>query len=418
MTLHTAGLARLFLALALLNAGNLALGQTPAAPPSATSAAPAPDLAAAVRARVEREVAAQGLVGISVALADDHSIVYSAGFGFQDREGAVPAAGTTMYRWASVSKPITAILALQLSHEGLLDLDADVRTYVPEFPEKPHTITARQLLCHQGGIVHYENGPVIRTQRTYIQDHPFESAILALDTFKDSPLVAEPGATYSYSTHGYMLLGAVVERAGKAPFPRLVRDRIIEPLRMTTLQPDYQWVRIPGRTKGYARRREDAAKPPSAPGTPAAPAQPSPATPSTDTDVSWKLPGGGFISTVDDMARLGIGLLGDRLLDPQTRAEAWKRQNTRDGKVTGYGYGFGVDDRNGRLVVSHSGSQEKTATFLLILPREQTGGVVVAVMCNTEGARLGPLAEDLARMLIRSRAHDQLDVGEPDRADD
>jgi CubicO group peptidase (beta-lactamase class C family) len=55
-----------------------------------------------------------------------------------------------------------------------------VRTYVPEFPDKGVKITTRQLLCHQSGIVHYKNGPVVATQRKYDIEHPFESVILAV----------------------------------------------------------------------------------------------------------------------------------------------------------------------------------------------------------------------------------------------
>ena len=174
----------------------------------------------------------QELVGLAWAVVRAGEPLHRGAFGFADRERARPVDESTLFRWASISKPLTAIAAMQLVQAGRLDLERDVREYVPEFPEKPQPINARQLLAHQGGIVHYTNGPVIRTEVEYESEHPFENVILALDTFKESPLVAEPGTAYAYTTRGYILLGAVVQRAGKAPYWEQVKERIAKPLGM------------------------------------------------------------------------------------------------------------------------------------------------------------------------------------------
>lgn len=333
---------------------------------------------AQLRTRVDQEIAAQKIVGLSLAIAKDGKLVAIESFGFEDRENDVAASSDTMYRWASVSKPLTAVVTMQLVKEGKLNLDADIRTLVPEFPEKSWPITSRQLLCHQGGIVHYTNGKVIKTERTYDTPNPFKDTILALDNFKESPLVNEPGTKYSYTTHGYMLLGAVAERAAKMPYAELVKARISTPCGMTTLQPDYQWIDIPHSAVGY---RKDAA---------------GEMAKSTDTDVSWKLPGGGFISTATDMARFGMGMLSGKLVDEATRALMWTKQKTRDGKETGYGLGFSIGEEGSLRYVDHSGAQEKAATHLVIFPDQ---GVVIALMSNTEGVRLGNLALDLNGLL-------------------
>lgn len=338
-----------------------------------------------IRERTQQEVTAQKIVGLSLAIAKDGKLVAIESFGFEDRENDVAASSDTMYRWASVSKPLTAVVTMQLVKEGKLNLDADIRTLVPEFPEKSWPITSRQLLCHQGGIVHYTNGKVIKTERTYDSPHPFKDVILALDHFKESPLLHEPGTVYSYTTHGFMLLSAVAERAAKVPFAGLVKTRISMPCGITTLRPDYQWESIPHRAVGYKKSvgggggggdGEEMVK-------------------STNTDVSWKLGGGGFISTASDMARFGLGMITGKLVDDATRTQMWTRQKTRDGKETTYGLGFAVGTMDGTLVVEHSGAQEKAATQLLLLPER---GIVVAIMCNTEGSRLGPLSRDLAKL--------------------
>ena len=336
---------------------------------------------AALEAAAASFVEEQGVVGLSLAFLRDGAVAHQAHFGFEDREAAVPASAATRYRWASISKPLTAVAALQLWEREQLDLECDVRTLVPEFPDKQAVITVRQLLCHQGGIVHYSNGKVIATPPPSGVEHPYADVVVALRRFQDSPLVCEPGSAYAYTTHGYMLLGAAVERAGKEAFALQVKRRVCEPLGLTTLRPDYAWEAIEHRAVGYKRVADQRVR-------------------STDTDVSWKLAGGGWISTVGDLAGFGAGLLGDKLVRAETKARMWTPQKTRDGKATAYGLGFQLRSAGGRRYVEHSGSQEKTATFLLLMPDERAG---VAVMCNTEGTSLAKLARDLAQQLLEQQ---------------
>jgi serine beta-lactamase-like protein LACTB, mitochondrial len=367
----------------------------PAPPETAAAAIPDQALIEAVTDRITREIEAQNIVGISVALVRDGRIISTRHFGWEDRERQIPASGATMYRWASISKPLTAVIAMQLWEEGKLDLDADVRLLVPEFPEpaEQRIVTTRQLLCHQGGIVHYTNGPVVKTPRPELEDR-YIDIIDALDTFKASPLVGVPGEKYSYTTHGYILLGAVVQRAGGAMYPQQVQQRISSPLAMITLKPDFQWEEIPSRAVGYRRGRGENAG----------------MVVSTDTDVSWKLAGGGWISSVDDLARLGVGLLGNQFVRPETRELMWTPQKTSDGEQTAYGLGFQIARHRGKLLVSHGGSQEKSRTLLAMLPDEN---VAVAIMCNTEGTNLVPLGRDLLTIVVGGQAEPAEDAPAP-----
>ncbi|NRA56764.1 MAG: beta-lactamase family protein [Phycisphaerales bacterium] len=359
-----------------------------AAPCAAQDAVPAPTKAAAsaeaaplwreaVDEAVRAEMARQELVGVAVGVIREGRVVYTAGYGLADRENKVPVTTETMFRWASVSKPVTAIAAMQLVESGKLDLQRDVREYVPEFPDKGAPITMEQLLSHLGGIVHYRNGPVVRTFREYDEPNPYKSVILALDTFAESPLVAQPGERYSYSTHGCILASAVVERAGGAGFFEQVRERICEPLGLTSLQPDYQWVDIPNRAVGYRRFAGRLLR-------------------STNTDVSWKLGGGGFISNIEDFARSAAALMNHELVDEGTSRDMWTARTDGVGKPTGYGLGLGVSQPRGQLRIAHNGSQEKARTRLVIYPELRHG---VVVMCNTQHADRGALTTAVYRAI-------------------
>lgn len=338
-------------------------------------------LAQRIDAIVRDEAARQQLVGVSVAISSAQGIVHVTHFGMEDRERNIATSDATRYRWASISKPLTAVVAMQLACEGKLDLERDVHDYVPEFPAQAFPISSRQLLCHQGGIVHYENGLVLSTPPRTDVAHPYEDAVDALAKFQASPLIAEPGTRFAYSTHGYVLLGAVVQRAGKQPFEQAVRQRIALPAGMSTLAADKAWTPIPHRAAGYQRdaRGEIGL--------------------SDDVDVSWKLAGGGFLSNVIDLANFATGLLACTLVDHENRELMWSPQSTRNGEATGYGLGFRIGAHRGQRLVQHGGAQEKTRTLLLIVPERD---LAVAVMCNCEWAKLDDLGMPLLDALLET----------------
>src|SRR3954470_3355103 len=117
------------------------------------------DLAPATRKQIENAVtkfmASSKSPGISVAVVENNQFVWSEGFGMADLENSVPVNSKTLFRLASVSKPITAIAALQLWQQGKLDLDVPVQKYCPDFPVKNDgPITTRELLGHKAGIRH------------------------------------------------------------------------------------------------------------------------------------------------------------------------------------------------------------------------------------------------------------------------
>ncbi len=336
--------------------------------------------AAAVDQAMRAEMESQKVTGLAIGVIQNGRIVYVKGYGMADEKNRIPVTERTLFRWASISKTLTAVAAMQLFEKKQLDLQADIRDYVPEFPNKGTPITARQLLSHQSGIVHYANGPVVRTKASYDAEHPFEDVVTALDMFKESPLVNAPGTKYSYSSHGFILLSAVVQRAGRQKFADQVQERIARPLGMETLQPDYQWKSIPGRAIGY---RKIGTK----------------IVPSSDTDVSWKLGGGGFLSTIEDLARFAAGLMQRRLVNSSTEALMWQPQRTAVGDATSYGLGFHVDaPANGRLRVSHNGDQEKSSCRMVLYPRERHG---VVVFSNCEYADPGAFSTAVYQALAR-----------------
>lgn len=113
------------------------------------------------RRHVKRAMMERGVPGAVVAVSKYGRLVWSEGLGYADVENDVLCTPDTVMRIASISKALTSVALLQLWQKGLVDLDAPIQTYVPEFPQKtyegkPVEITTRQLLSHLGGIRHYQ----------------------------------------------------------------------------------------------------------------------------------------------------------------------------------------------------------------------------------------------------------------------
>jgi CubicO group peptidase (beta-lactamase class C family) len=110
----------------------------------------------AMRQWLAQEITDKGIPALSWALVEDQQLIWSEGHGFQDPVRKISATGDTVYRVGSVSKPITALLLMMLVEQGLIDLDAPVRTYLPDFQPKNTTgkeITLRQMVAHRSGLV-------------------------------------------------------------------------------------------------------------------------------------------------------------------------------------------------------------------------------------------------------------------------
>ncbi len=312
--------------------------------------------------------------GLTVAVAVGRRLVWTKGFGLADVENAVPATSETMYRLASLSKPMTATAAMQLAERGKIDLDANVRRYVPSFPGKPWPITTRQLLAHLGGIRHYLPGEKFDATRRYV------SVLEGLDPFKEDPLVHEPGTAFLYSTYGYTLVGAVVEAAAGMPFLDYMRENVWRRAGMESIRDDDSRVLIRHRALGYVRIENGELRN------------------SEPADTSYKLPGGGLIAPASDMARFGAALQSGALVRPDTLIRMFAKQKARSGRLVAYGLGWALGQWKGRREVYHTGSQERVNDVLYMLPKE---GVAVVVLANLEGCRPLDLGRKLGEILAR-----------------
>ncbi len=315
--------------------------------------------------------------GIAVAAVLHGDPAWAKGYGMADLENAVPVTAHTLFRLASVSKPITATAAMRLWERGTLDLDAPIQRYCPSFPEKPWPITTRELLGHLGGIRHYksdsQDDPEIGNTKHFADGIAAGIAFFANDT-----LVAKPGTKFNYSTMGYTLVGCAVAAAGGARYPEVVHENVFLPAGMTETVVDDRFAIIRHRTRFYHKD-------------------------STGTvlnadflDASYKVPGGGWLSSATDLARFASALFHDKLMRRSTRTLMWTAQHTASDSLTGYGLGWGIDDRECAHCVGHTGGQQGTSTVVLLDPTHESGVVILA---NMDGVNVLALAVELRKAM-------------------
>lgn len=334
----------------------------------------------AVLARLADDArAAMGTPGLSAAIVVGESVVWAQGSGLADVEQNVPVRPESVFRIASISKPITATAVMQLVERGLVSLEDPIQRYVPSFPRKPQgEIRLRHLLTHTSGIRHYRGNEM--NSREF---HP--TLERALTVFKDDPLLFAPGERYSYTTYGYNLLAGVVESVAGRSFDEYLRLNIFAPAGMTSTFLERPRETVRWRARQYVRA--------AAPGTWFN-------APYVDLSVKWA--GGGMISSTLDLARFDIALNTGRLLRPESLERMYTPARLNNGTTTGYGLGWMIGNDGGRLRVAHSGGATGGTTFLLREPRSRVATVLLANADNVP--RLRELAEQLIALAPRPGA--------------
>ena len=333
------------------------------------------------RQAIEKAVASfmseNSVPGLSAAVVLDGEPRWSQGFGMADLENSSPATSSTLFRLGSISKPISATAVLQLWERGKLDLDAPVQRYCPEFPQKEWLITTRELLGHLGGIRHYSpdgKGDVPEDSARH-----FSSMKEALQLFANDALVAKPGTKFNYSTYGYTLIGCVFEGAASEKLTDYLRKNVFEPAGMEQTRDDDYFAVIPHRTRWYHKDKSGIVRNAGV------------------LDSSYKIPGGGIVSSADDMAKFEAAILSDKLLKRGTRDLMWTSQKTADGKQTGYGLGWGITEKFGLHILAHTGGQQGTSAAFAVVPSRNAG---VVVLCNMDDVDVDQLALQILRISL------------------
>jgi D-alanyl-D-alanine carboxypeptidase len=337
-----------------------------------------------------RRFTATSCPGVSVTVAVRNEIVFSSAFGMADVEQGVPLKTTSVHRLASLSKPITGTIIMDLVSQGKLTLDAPIRRYLPELPEAYASVTLRHLLDHQAGVGGDEGADVAFSVTHYATSRD------ALKVFMSGPLKFRPGTKTEYSSLAFTVAGAAAESVTGRSFQQLSADFFARH-RINGLFLDDPLAIIPKRVRGYlvdpdskiefndgrTMSRDYLA------GTA------GPVTNARAYDISNRYPAGGFDASAEDLLRFVISIGTGKVLPPEAVHDMWSAQTTSDGTKGVFGIGWGVSQWKEKAMVGMNGAEPSTTTFLRYFP---DSGVGVALLCNAEGAHdLPELLESILR---------------------
>jgi len=165
--------------------------------------------------------AAHHVPGLAVGILENGEPVYAQGFGVRSLKTDAPVDADTLFPVASISKTFTATAILQLAEQQLVDLDAQLSTYLPQFQDSG--ISILNLLTHTAGLP---------DAYTPIGGSNVDAVLAYVAKVADDGTDFEPGTGWAYADAHFNILGAVVQSLTRTPFPDYAKDKLLEPLGM------------------------------------------------------------------------------------------------------------------------------------------------------------------------------------------
>lgn len=311
----------------------------------------------------------------AVLVAENGKIVYKGAFGPANREWNIPNRTDTRFMIGSVSKPLTATLAMLQVQKGLLSLHKTIADYLPEFKNKPAAgVTIKQLLSHTSGIPNYDiiNDffPRISRQNFSREDY--------IKVYMDSALLFEPGSRYFYSSWGYFTLGYILERVTGKTYAQLMKEDIFSKLQMNNSGSYHHLQVVPNRATGYDYSFGGF-------------------TSADFRDQSNTMGTGDLYSTVEDLFKFHLALTNHTLLNKELTEEMLS-PGMRPAR-----YGYGWFNQNFKYTATdsvaanfHLGMTEGFISFMLRIPSTNSFTVI---LCNSSPTDFFGITKNLVKVL-------------------
>ncbi|TFF91421.1 class A beta-lactamase-related serine hydrolase, partial [Candidatus Thorarchaeota archaeon] len=341
--------------------------------------------------RIEKLMKRQHLPSVAVALIDDQDVVWHKVFGMADVENQIPGTADTVYRMWSVAKVFTAIEVMRLVEEGLIDLDAPLVTYLPDFSIQDRfpdgePITIRSILSHQAGLP--------RNGCAWLLSSPQDEGVLReISESVRFCTTADPvGERYKYSNLGPQLLGQLIETVRGVPFADYIQESVLKPVGMDSSA--FLAAQLPPQShlaRGYTyEKRTYHALP--------------------QEDITG-LPSGNLYATLADMTAFVRFILnageagGTQLIKPETLTMMFEDQypNPRDPQPMGLGWKI-AHVLDGELMIWHDGGpDEGTGALVAMLPERDLGVVLISNSTSFGGNISSVLAVDIFESMLAEK---------------
>ena len=293
-------------------------------------------------ARIDRVIAQQmdvnKIPGISLAVLRSGKIVLLKSYGLANVEHQVPVKPATIFQSGSMGKQFTAAAVMILAQENKLSLDDCVSKYFPDIPPSWNEITVWNLLTHTSGLGDYP--AEIDLRRDYTEDE-------FLAAFKKAPLDFAPGSSWNYSNVGYVTLGMLIRKVTGKYYGEFLKERIFEPLGMTTARIISEADIVPNRAAGYRLVKGELKNQ-------------EWVSPSTNSTAD-----GSLYFSILDLAKWDAALYTDKPLTQASREKIWTAARLSDGTTKDYGFGWHLGDYHGHKMAFHGGAWQGFKTYII-----------------------------------------------------
>ncbi|HEY3411562.1 MAG TPA: serine hydrolase domain-containing protein [Armatimonadota bacterium] len=274
-------------------------------------------------------------------LARNGEVLTAGARGLASRAWKVPNTVQTRFNLGSCNKMFTSVAILQQIESGRIALDDRIGGILPDYPNEDvaANVTIRHLLTHTSGLGSFFNQQFAGASRAR-----FRKVADYTPLYEREPLEFRPGARFSYSNSGMMLLGVILEKVTGGDYFEYIRERIYGPAGMTRsdsydLDADEADIAV-----GYTSTGADGGH------------QSGPRRSNVFTHIAKGSPAGGGFSTVEDMLRFDQALRGNVLLKPETTALMLTPQASTDfDPSVKIGYGVFLEESAGKRIAGHSG---------------------------------------------------------------
>ena len=303
-----------------------------------------------------------------VEVVQDGEVLFQQGYGYSDRERQAPHSAETRYRIGSLTVGFTAMAILQLQAMGKLNVQDKVCAHLAECPVNWEAITLHHLLTHTSGIRDY----TVASDFAETMGQPTTPKEL-IASFQDEALRFEPGATWDYSSSGYVVLGAVIEHEAGVPYEAFVQDHVLSPLKLTHTGFDQQ---PDGLAVGYKNRKEGVAD---------------------YADMSVAYSAWGMSSTVEDLLLWSQTLTTDALVPAETRDLMLQPYADVIGQPWDYAYGWLVGQDFGHAEAFHWGYANGFTSALKVFPGDH---ITIVVLSNQGNVNAIGIAHEIVKILF------------------
>lgn len=360
----------------------IALFSVPAAKADPAPKPPTTFDVAAIDEYLGKQVASNGYIGLSVAIVRDGKVVLAKGYGKRSLKPEAAVETATPFAAGSVTKQFTCACILLLAEDGKLSVRDPVAKWYPDLT-KAKEITLYDLMTHAAGYPDYY--PLDFVDRRMEKPIPPDDL---LKEYAGSKLDFDPGARWSYSNTGFILLGRIVEKVSGKPFAEFLAERILKPLKMANTSFDPK-PGADGLAIGY---------------TAFALGDPEPAAREAE---GWIHAAGGLYTTPSDLAKWDVALVSGKVLKPDAYRLMTATRELNDGRTRDYGCGIGVVRRSGETVLRHSGAVSGFLAYNAVFPRTRSA---VVLMSNCDHLDAGDMNDLLVDLLLKTQPPAAADV--------